>query len=125
VATPTPGERIVVLVVEDDPLISMSTADMIEEAGYEVVEAANADEAIRVLEARADISVVFTDVYMPGSMNGLRLAAFIRSRWPPIHLIVTSAYFDSQYGDLPERGEFFAKPYVYEEVIATIERLAG
>ena len=74
--------RPVVLIVEDELLIRMHAVDMIESAGFDVVEAENADEAIAILERRADITVVFTDVNMPGSMDGLKLAAAVRGRWP-------------------------------------------
>jgi CheY-like chemotaxis protein len=80
-------ERPVVLVVEDDFLIRMHAAETIEDAGFEVVEASNADEAVTILEARLDIAVVFTDIRMPGSMDGLKLARAARDRWPPIHIV--------------------------------------
>ena len=89
----TPSRQ-VVLIVEDEALVRMTALDMIEEAGFEILEATNADEAILLLEARRDITVVFTDIEMPGSMNGLRLAEAIRGRWPPIkssrHRVITS-----------------------------------
>ena len=80
----------VVLIVEDEPLVRVGACNMIEDAGFEVIEAASADEAIRILESRSDIRVVFTDVHMPGTMDGLRLAHAVRGRWPPIKIIVTS-----------------------------------
>lgn len=79
----------VVLIVEDETFVRMAAVDMIEEAGFEVIEAANADEAILVLEARRDIAVFSTDIDMPGSMNGLNLAKAVKGRWPPIKIIVT------------------------------------
>jgi CheY-like chemotaxis protein len=79
----------VVLIVEDEPLVRWSGLKMLEDADFEVIEAANADEAIRILESRNDIRVVFTDVQMPGSMDGLKLAHAVRNRWPPIKIIVT------------------------------------
>jgi CheY-like chemotaxis protein len=82
--------RPVVLVVEDDHLLRLDAADMIEAAGFEVVGAANADEAIAILESRNDIMVVFTDIQMPGSMDGLKLARAVRGRWPPIKIVTTS-----------------------------------
>jgi two-component system, response regulator PdtaR len=88
----------------------------VEAAGYRVIEASNADEAIAILEARKDIRIVFTDIDMPGSMDGLRLARAIRDRWPPIELILTSGHFDVPVGDIPERGLFFSKPYRDEEI---------
>jgi CheY-like chemotaxis protein len=86
----TDRARPVVVVVEDEPLVRMHAAAMIESAGFDTVEAGNADEAIAILEARKDIRIVFTDVEMPGSMDGLRLARAIRDRWPPVELVLTS-----------------------------------
>jgi CheY-like chemotaxis protein len=80
----------VVLVVEDNPLILMTALDLVTTIGFEGVGAASADEAIAILEARSDIRLVFTDVEMPGTIDGLKLAHYIRDRWPPIHLIVAS-----------------------------------
>jgi CheY-like chemotaxis protein len=74
----------VVLIVEGKALVRMTAVGMVEEAGFEVLEATNADEAILLLEARRDITVIFTDIEMPGSIDGLRLAAAVRGRWPPI-----------------------------------------
>jgi CheY-like chemotaxis protein len=79
-----------VLVVEDEFLVRMNALSLLEEAGFGVLEAASADEAIALLEARKDIRIVFTDINMPGSMDGLRLAHAIRNRWPPIELVLTS-----------------------------------
>src|SRR4029079_550967 len=81
-----------VLVVEDESLIRMDIVDCLEEAGFLIAEASNADEAINILQSRADIRLVFTDIHMPGSMDGLKLAAFVRKRWPPIKIIVTSGH---------------------------------
>jgi CheY-like chemotaxis protein len=79
-----------VLIVEDEPLVRMGAVNLIEDAGFEVIEAASADEAIRILECRSDVRVVFTDIHMPGSMDGLKLAHAVRNRWPPIKIILTS-----------------------------------
>ena len=87
---PPEQRRPVVLIVEDDFLLRIDAAEMIKAAGFEVIEAANADQAIKVLEARYDITVVFTDIQMPGSMDGLKLAQAVRGRWPPIKIIATS-----------------------------------
>jgi len=78
-----------VLVVEDETLIREFIAEELEEAGYSLVIANNADQAIAILEARQDVHLVFTDINMPGSMDGLKLAAAVRDRWPPIHIIIT------------------------------------
>lgn len=103
--------RPVVLVVEDDFLLRLDAADMIQAAGFRVIEAGSADEAIAILEARADIAVVFTDIQMPGSMDGLKLARAVRGRWPPIKIIATSGLSHIHEDDLPEGGRFLPKPY--------------
>ena len=103
--------RPVVLVVEDDHLLRLDAADIIAAAGFDVVEAANADEAIAILESRNDITVVFTDIQMPGSMDGLKLARAVRGRWPPIKIVTTSGQPIIEETDLPEGGRFLPKPY--------------
>ena len=85
--------------------------DMILAAGFDAVEAANADEAIEILENRTDITVVFTDIQMPGSMDGLKLAQAVRGRWPPINMVTTSGRVDVRETDLPDGGRFLPKPY--------------
>ena len=115
----------VVLVVEDDFLIRMHAVEMIADAGFEVVEAANADEAILVLEARLDITIVFTDVQMPGSMDGLKLAAAIRGRWPPVKIVATSGLVDVRSIDLPPGSRFLPKPYSPSQIVATLRELTA
>src|SRR3712207_5277267 len=83
----------VVLLVDDEPLVRMTTADELEEAGFHVLEAANADVALVVLEARSkEVRLLLTDIDMPGSMNGLELAEAVHARWPHIALVVSSGY---------------------------------
>jgi CheY-like chemotaxis protein len=112
----------VVLVVEDEFLLRMDAVDMIESAGFSVVEAADADAAIEILEARNDIAVIFTDIQMPGSMDGLKLARAVRGRWPPIKIIATSGV---QVGetDLPEGGRFLPKPYSSAQIAGMLRQL--
>jgi CheY-like chemotaxis protein len=114
-----------VLVVEDDALLRMHAAEMIEEAGFQVLEANGADEAIRVLESRADIRIIFTDIDMPGSMNGLKLAHAVAHRWPPIRIVATSGHFQVREGDLPTGGRFIAKPYRANQIISALCELDG
>jgi CheY-like chemotaxis protein len=116
---------IYVLVVEDDFLSRLHAANLVEDAGFEAVEASNADEAIAILEARKDIRIVFTDIDMPGSMDGLKLAHAIRKRWPPIELILTSGHFDLSDDDMPERGRFFPKPYCDQKIITVLQDLVA
>jgi CheY-like chemotaxis protein len=113
-----------VLIVEDEPLVRLCAVETVEAAGYEVIEAANADEAIRILESRRDIRVVFTDIHMPGSMDGLKLAHAVRNRWPPIKLIVTSGRELVRAQDMPDGARFFAKPYDPVEIRETLRAWA-
>ncbi|WP_336763735.1 response regulator [Asaia sp. VD9] len=105
-----------VLVVEDEPLQRMSLMDLVEEAGYEVAEASDADQALIILESRPDIRIILADVDMPGSMDGLRLAALVRDRWPPIEIIVTSGRGVPQLTTIPARAMFLPKPLNEERV---------
>lgn len=108
-----------VLVVEDELLIREFIKEELEAEGYAVVEARHADAAIDVLEARADIHLVFTDIDMPGSMDGLKLAAYVRDRWPPVHIIVTTG--ESRPLTIPANALFISKPYRSETVVAAIK----
>ena len=119
------GVRPVVLIVEDEALIRMNAADMVREAGFEVVEAQDADEAIHILERRRDITVVFTDIQMPGSMDGLKLAAAVRGRWPPIRIVATSGLGNIGEKDLPEGSRFLHKPYSASEVAVALNEATG
>jgi CheY-like chemotaxis protein len=116
------AKRAVILIVEDELLIRLNAVEMIEEA-FEVVEAASADEAIAVLEGRLDITVVFTDIQMPGSMDGLKLAAAVRHRWPPIKIVATSGQVKLGPGDLPGGGRFLPKSYSPAEIMKTLHEL--
>jgi CheY-like chemotaxis protein len=115
----------VILIVEDEFLLRMDSAELIENAGFEVVQAANADEAIAILKGRPDIHVVFTDIQMPGSMDGLKLARFVRDRWPPIKIVATSGRVKVRDSDLPAGSVFLPKPYRGTQVVATLRELTG
>ena len=115
--------RPVILVVEDDTLLRMHAAEMIDEAGFDVVEAQNADIAMVVLESRPDIAILFTDIDMPGSMNGLKLAQAVASRWPLIHIVATSGHFQMRDGDLPAGGQFLPKPYRSNQILGMLHEL--
>jgi CheY-like chemotaxis protein len=111
----------VILTVEDEFLIAEYLGNILKEAGFEVVAAANADEAIAILELRDDIRIVITDINMPGSMDGLKLAAAVRHRWPPIKIIVATGRAPPRMEELPVGTGFLAKPYAREKVLATIQ----
>jgi CheY-like chemotaxis protein len=120
-----PGQRPVVLVVEDENLVRMNALDMVEDAGFEAIAASNADEAVRILESRNDIRAVFTDVHMPGSMDGLRLVRVVRNRWPPVALIVTSGQTTVLETDLPTGGRFLHKPYQSAQIAAALRQIVS
>ena len=119
-----PLSRPHVLVVEDEFFSRLHAVDLVE-AGYRAIEASNADEAIAILESRKDIRIVFTDIDMPGSMDGLKLARAVRDRWPPIDLILTSGHFDVPENKIPERGLFFSKPYRDQEIVSALQKFAS
>lgn len=111
---------IVVLVVEDEVLIRMDLSDQLQDLGFKVLAAANADEALVMLAQNPDIQVMFTDVDMPGGVDGLRLAAAVRDRWPPIKIIVTSGHRKVVEADMPKDSQFFGKPYSIDEVARAV-----
>jgi two-component system, response regulator PdtaR len=115
----------VILIVEDEFLLRLDSAETIESAGFEVVQASNADEAIAILQARPAIHVVFTDVQMPGSMDGLKLARFVRDRWPPIRILATSGLLKVGADDLPAGSVFLPKPYRGAQVVATLREMTA
>ena len=120
-----PNTPISVLVVEDEALVRMSIVDFLEDQGFEVFEAKDAAEALLLLAGKPTISVMFTDVDMPGGMDGLRLAAAVRDRWPPVKIIVTSGHRSVDQGDLPDEAIFFSKPYNPDAVAAVVRQMSA
>ncbi|UPG88287.1 response regulator [Luteibacter aegosomaticola] len=98
--------------------------DPIEDGGFRVVSVPDAASAIRILETRLDIRIVFTDIDMPGDMDGILLAAAIRRRWPPIEIVMTSSHVHIQDSQLPERGVFVSKPYDGEQLLGLFRTMA-
>jgi len=115
----------VILVVEDEMLPRMRAIDMVEDAGYTSVEAVDADEALAVLESRSDIALLLTDIQMPGSMDGLKLAHAVRKRWPPIKIILVSGQLKSANIDIPANSSFLEKPLEAKKILAQMRRLLG
>jgi CheY-like chemotaxis protein len=115
----------VVLVVEDEALVRMNTADLIRDLGFEVIEAVDADHAIFLLESTPAITVVFTDIQMPGSMDGLRLAAVVRDRWPPVALLITFGKLNPPTADMPVGAHFIQKPYLPLQIGDELRELTG
>ena len=113
-----------VLVVEDEPLVRMAAVEMVKDAGFRAMEAANAPAALHILESQAaDVSAVFTDVDMPGDMDGVQLAVTVCDCWPWIALVVTSGHRPAANITLPEGAVFMPKPYRESDVMAELYRL--
>ncbi|RLQ89243.1 response regulator [Notoacmeibacter ruber] len=112
-ATPPPSTcKKAVLIVEDEPLLLMEAADMVADAGYLPIETTNAKEALAVLRQRGDICILFTDINLAGSIDGLALAREVADRWPPIDVIVASGRHTIDDSSLPHRARFMPKPYL-------------
>ena len=115
----------VVLVVEDEMLLRMRAVGMVEDAGYTSVEAVDADEAVAILESRSDVALMFTDIQMPGSMDGLKLAHTVHERWPPIKIILVSGQLKPANIDIPADSRFYGKPLDAKEMIAEMQSMIG
>ncbi len=113
--------KALVLVVEDELLLRTHAVTLIEEAGFDTLEAGSAKEAIALLETDERIRIVFTDINLPNGMDGLRLAAAIRERWPPVELVLTSGHLRVSREDIPARGCFLPKPYNPQQLIDMLE----
>ena len=118
-------KTLIVLVAEDEALVRQLSVCELEDAGYRVIEAANAGQAIAILETGVPVDVLFTDVNMPGEMDGIRLVRLVHSRWPQIRLIVTSGRADIPETDLPDHGQFIRKPYRLSEMSEMVGRMAA
>ena len=114
-----------VLVVEDEMILRMRAVDIVEDAGLRSVEAVNADEAIAILESRSDISLLFTDIQMPGSIDGLKLAHAVHERWPSIKIILVSGQVRPSEAETPENSRFFGKPLGVEQMITELQAMVG
>jgi CheY-like chemotaxis protein len=110
----------VILTVEDEFLTSEYLSGILEDAGYEVLGTSNADEAIAILEARNDIQIIITDIQLPGSMDGLKLAEAVRERWPAIKFIVTTGRRRPSDEQMPEQSQFVPKPYLPKGILAAV-----
>lgn len=117
--------RRVVLLVEDEMLVRMDAADNLEGAGFEVIETANADAAFEALCRRGDIQVLFTDIRMPGSMDGLALARLVHDRWPHIAVVITSGHGRPDEPEMPPWAAFIPKPYSDQTPTAIIRSMTG
>ena len=112
-----------VLVVENEALVRLEVADRLAQLGLIVLAASDADEAITLLDTHPEIEVLFTDIRMPGSMDGIRLAHHVRDRWPPVRIIVASGMIETELSQLPAGSIFLAKPYGPETLAGALAHL--
>jgi CheY-like chemotaxis protein len=113
----------VALVVDDEPLVLMDTADMVAEAGFHVIEAHTVDEAFSFLKNHASLKLLLTDIQTPGEMNGIELAKYVCEHWPHISVVVTSGAVEFVAGELPASARFLSKPLRPELVSKTLEEI--
>jgi DNA-binding NtrC family response regulator len=124
-ATESHAIKPTVLVVEDELLLRMRAVDIVEDAGFTPLEAVNADDALALLESRSDINLLFTDIQMPGTMNGLKLAHAVHERWPSIKIILVSGQVTPNEADRPANSRFFEKPVEVQKMIAELQDMIG
>src|SRR3954453_1444131 len=121
----TPTSLPNVLVVEDEMILRMRAVDIVEDAGFCPVQAVNADEAIAILESRSDISLLFSDILMPGTMDGLKLAHAVHDRWPAIKIVLVSGQVKPAENETPADSPFFPKPLAVDEMISQLQTMIG
>lgn len=119
-----PGDQSTVLLVEDEPLIRLFVAELLEEAGFKVVEAANATEALVILDAGLCVNVLLTDVDMPAGPNGFELARKVHESWPNTEILIMSGRQWPAQGDLPPGAAFLAKPCPNETIVSYVHSAA-
>jgi two-component sensor histidine kinase/CheY-like chemotaxis protein len=121
----SPASVPVVLIVEDELVLRMRAVDVVEDAGFVAIEAVGADEAMQVLESRDDIALLFTDIQMPGSMDGLKLAHAVHARWPHIKIILVSGKVAVTDADKPADSRFFPKPFEIQQMVLELQQMIG
>jgi CheY-like chemotaxis protein len=124
-ARSAPLKPATILIVENEALVRLELAAALADMGFIVLQAENADDAIALLETHPRIAILVTDITMPGSMDGLRLAHHVRGRWPPVKIVVLSGLLDTQLSELPEDSLFVPKPYDARELWPALARMAG
>jgi len=117
------ADRPTILVAEDSELMRLLASDILEEHGYTVVEADNAEEAIKVMENRKDVRLLFTDIQMPPGCDGLKLAREVHNRWPKVHLVITSGQVQPARAEIADHGRFIRKPYQAKDLLGQIDEL--
>jgi two-component system, response regulator PdtaR len=111
------------VVVEDEELLRLHAACLLEKHGFAVLEAKNADAALKLMETRHDVRLLFTDIQMPGALDGMDLVRQVHDRWPNVLLVVTSGQRKPTRAEIPDDGRFIAKPYEAEELFGEVDDL--
>ena len=119
----TSTDRPTILVTEDDELLRLIACELLEDHGYAVVEADNAEEALKVLEKRKDVRVLFTDIQMPPGCDGLELAREVHNRWPKVHFVITSGQVQPTRAQIADDGRFIRKPYRAKDLLNQIDEI--
>ncbi len=112
-----------ILVTEDNAVLRLLASETLSEHGYTVVEADNAEEALKMLETRKDIRLLFTDIQMPPGLDGLELAREVHDRWPKVLLVITSGQVRPTRAEIADDGRFLAKPYRPKDLLVQIDAL--
>ena len=120
---PHPSGRAVVLIVEDESLVRMMVIELFEDEGFEVLEAADADQALGIFDRRHDVALLFTDVEMPGSMDGYALARWVHVHRPAVKTMIVSGRALPRAGDVPEGAAFVGKPYDHGDVMRRVQTM--
>ena len=123
--TAGPRQDVKVLVVEDELFVRLMAVDAIEDAGYVAIEAEDGDKALAMLDGRDDIDILFSDIKMPGTLDGLALVQKVRERWPSMPIILTSGHLYADDINMPASVPFLQKPYRAGTLIAHLERISG
>ena len=122
---PAQDQTPVIVLVDEEPTIRDATIRYLQEASFEVMEASDSDEALRLLEKLSVVHALVTDAHVPGRIDGFELAATARRRWPDLAVVMMSGHSDATSGPVPEGGEFVAKPYLPTHLVPTLKRLLG
>ena len=112
-----------VLIVEDEPLLRMNAAEILEDEGFVIIEASSGEEGLRWLRQRADIRVLFTDVHMPGALDGLALARMAAAEHCHVQVLIVSGRAAPEPGSMPDGARFMAKPYQAAAIVAHIHEV--
>ena len=123
--SPTPPIPMTVMLVDNEAVVRWELADRLGKMGFVVLQAGTADDAIALLKAHPEITLLFTDIKMPGTMDGVRLAHYVRDRWPPVKIIVLSGAVDVEPSALPHGSIFLPKPYDPELLVETLGGIMG